>query len=383
MCLPTEYALKQKVEVSKKYTIDGKGTIYWSLRQSGSASKSSTYVCPSGKLAGMDVSCIFKAVRPVLWVDLDMILPSTAQTTTETDLGSESMCQENGQAVRLELNIGDTYTMGTYEQDNNTKNGKEAIEWIVAEVQGDEALLISKYAIEAMAFNTETKEITWEKSSIRKWLNGDFVKNTFTTEEQAMIAFKSVNNDKTQGSRSKNGGATTTDQVFLLSYAEVQKYFTTNKQRICTITPYAAANAKAAYANTDNGKANGNCWWWLRTPGDSMEDRDVIETDGSRNHYYVNRKYGAVRPAMWINLVGNGGKINSTSSSKIETSISQKDAKVGDYIIFGHYPRTAEGTDDTPIQWLVLAREGNKALLISRYALDCQPYHSSLESMTW
>lgn len=121
-----------------------------------------------------------------------------------------------------------------------------------------------------------------------------------------MIASNGVNNDKNQSSRSKNGGATTTDQVFLLSYAEVQKYFTTNKQRICTITPYAAANAKAAYANTDNGKANGNCWWWLRTPGDSMEDRDVIETDGSRNHYYVNRKYGAVRPAMWIKLTVNG-----------------------------------------------------------------------------
>lgn len=160
MCLPTEYAIKQEAVVSEKYTIDGKGTAYWSLRQSGSASKQSPYVCRDGRISNMDVSARFIAVRPVLWVDLDMILPSTAQVTTETDLGSESMCQENGQAVRLELNIGDTYTMGTYEQDNNTKNGKEAIEWIVAEVQGDEALLISKYAIEAMAFNTETKDIT-------------------------------------------------------------------------------------------------------------------------------------------------------------------------------------------------------------------------------
>ena len=296
--------------------------------------------------------------------------------------------------MRLDLFIGDIYMIGSYEQDNNAQNGTESIEWIVADVQGDEALLISKYAIEAMDFNNETKEITWEKSSIRKWLNEDFIQDTFTTEEQGIIVSKNVNNDQTQGRRAKNGGATTTDQVFLLSYAEVQKYFTTNKQRICTITPYAAGVAKTANARTDNGKAGGNCWWWLRTPGDSLEDRDVIETDGTRSNYYVNRKYGAVRPAMWINLTESGkiGKVvkggYSSSNSNIsntETAKSgaKKSAKVGEYITFGHYPQKKAGTDNTPIEWLVLAVDGRKALLISRFALDCQPYHNVYEDVTW
>lgn len=56
---------------------------------------------------------------------------------------------------------------------------------------------------------------------------------------------------------------------------------------------------------------------------------------------------------------------------------------VGKYVMYGHYPQTKEGNDNTPIEWLVLARDGNKALLISRYALDCQKYHSRDETLTW
>ncbi len=48
--------------------------------------------------------------------------------------------------------------------------------------------------------------------------------------------------------------------------------------------------------------------------------------------------------------------------------------KAGDYVTFGRYPQTAEGNDQTPIEWLVLDVQGNKALLLSRYCLDAKPY---------
>ena len=57
--------------------------------------------------------------------------------------------------------------------------------------------------------------------------------------------------------------------------------------------------------------------------------------------------------------------------------------KVGNIVTFGHYPQTSDGNDSTPIEWLVLARDGNKALLISRYALDSQKYNNSRVNMTW
>ena len=60
-------------------------------------------------------------------------------------------------------------------------------------------------------------------------------------------------------------------------------------------------------------------------------------------------------------------------------------AKVGEYITFGHYPQTSTGKDNTPIEWLVLDVDqiSNKALVISRYALDCQPYNSESTGATW
>ena len=44
--------------------------------------------------------------------------------------------------------VGDTITFGTYEQDNNTSNGKEAIEWTVLDKNGMSVLLISKQALD-------------------------------------------------------------------------------------------------------------------------------------------------------------------------------------------------------------------------------------------
>ena len=56
---------------------------------------------------------------------------------------------------------------------------------------------------------------------------------------------------------------------------------------------------------------------------------------------------------------------------------------VGSYVTFGTYPQTKAGKDVTPIEWLILDVQENKALLISRYALDCQPYNTEYKDITW
>ena len=55
----------------------------------------------------------------------------------------------------------------------------------------------------------------------------------------------------------------------------------------------------------------------------------------------------------------------------------------GKYVTFGHYPHTRDGADNTSIEWLVLTRERDKVLLISRYGLDAQPYNKEYTSITW
>lgn len=56
---------------------------------------------------------------------------------------------------------------------------------------------------------------------------------------------------------------------------------------------------------------------------------------------------------------------------------------VGAYVTFGAYPQNENGVNSTPIEWLVLDVQGNKSLLISRYALDVHAYHTDHVDVTW
>lgn len=61
-----------------------------------------------------------------------------------------------------------------------------------------------------------------------------------------------------------------------------------------------------------------------------------------------------------------------------------KNAAIGSYVIFGTYEQDnnlANGNED--IEWLVLAKENNRLLVISRYALDSKPYNTEDVSVTW
>ena len=53
-------------------------------------------------------------------------------------------------------------------------------------------------------------------------------------------------------------------------------------------------------------------------------------------------------------------------------------AEVGSYILFGSYEQDNDlSNGKEPIEWLVLAKEDNKAYIVSRYGLDCQLYDPS------
>ena len=62
---------------------------------------------------------------------------------------------------------------------------------------------------------------------------------------------------------------------------------------------------------------------------------------------------------------------------------SQKSLEEISPFTFGRYPQTSTGKDMTPIEWIVLDRQGDKALLISKYGLDCMPYNNVREDITW
>lgn len=155
--------------------------------------------------------------------------------------------------------------------------------WRVLEIQDGRALIITEDIIEHKAYHSPGGEITWEHSTIRQYLNGDFY-NSFSTADQSRIKETNViNNDNPNYGTA--GGNNTTDNIFLLSIDEAQTYFADNSARIAVNT---------------NGEAS---WWWLRSPGGNSYFAAYVGTDGGivGNGSLVG--YGSgVRPALWLNL---------------------------------------------------------------------------------
>ena len=61
-----------------------------------------------------------------------------------------------------------------------------------------------------------------------------------------------------------------------------------------------------------------------------------------------------------------------------------KQAEAGDTVLFGSYEQDNDKNNgQETIEWLVLAREDDRILVISRYALDCQQYNTENIHVTW
>ena len=191
------------------------------------------------------------------------------------------------------------------------------IEWIVLDIDWKERklLIISKYGLDAQAYNTEYAFVTWETCTLRKWLNNDFYNKAFSKIEQSAILSTEVDNSTSQncGVNSPFGSNNTQDKIFLLSCAEASKYFCTeywkNKGAMdntkSRVQPTEYAIAQHAYVNskhkTSDGAASG--WWWLRSPGHGRGLASDVETDGSLyDRYNVNCDSAVVRPALWVDL---------------------------------------------------------------------------------
>ena len=199
-------------------------------------------------------------------------------------------------AANDSVSVGDYITFGHYEQDNDSNNGEEPIEWIVISVEEQSALLISKYALDCQMYNNYAA-ITWEKCSLRTWLNDYFLKKAFNKEEQEKILLTTAKGDLNPNYDTLPGNDTK-DYVFLLSVVEAKELFTSDFDRRCYPTQYV--KAKKAYTEPKEG----TCWWWTRTPGQHTYDAAFVSIDGT--FYggccgsYVNCTDITVRPAIWI-----------------------------------------------------------------------------------
>ncbi|MCR5846749.1 MAG: S-layer homology domain-containing protein [Lachnospiraceae bacterium] len=79
-----------------------------------------------------------------------------------------------------------------------------------------------------------------------------------------------------------------------------------------------------------------------------------------------------------------GNATRAECAAMIKMLIQKNNPQVGDIITFGKYEQDdneANGKED--IDWIVLSVENDRMLLISQYALDNVPYHTSYSDITW
>lgn len=168
---------------------------------------------------------------------------------------------------------GDTVKMGTY--------AGEPIEWIVLAKENGKLLLISKECLFKHEYS-ETENSggnSWYGSTLRTYLNGSFLRTTFTDKEESII-LTTTHKDTKQPDYGKITNWETKDKLFLLSFDEAKKYFSSNNERSA-------------------GKT-----YWLRSVGWQYFCASQVEPDGAIDDQGANiiDDFYYVRPAMWVTV---------------------------------------------------------------------------------
>ena len=158
-------------------------------------------------------------------------------------------------------------------------------------------MLISRYCLDAIPYNDTLEPINWEHTSLRRWLNEDFLETAFTRAEQRIIMAVENENPKHDIAKTSSGRSTI-DRVFILNMEEAEALFDSNSDRISGPTAYAAA--RGAYVNNNNLMG----WWWLRTTSFKTDHVTYVASGGGVSYEgrEVTRDDAGVRPVIWVNV---------------------------------------------------------------------------------
>jgi len=178
---------------------------------------------------------------------------------------SEEQKVEMEKLIIKNSKVGDTVKLGD-------------CDWIILDIQNNQVLLMKKAALPGgMAYNNDFEDVTWEKSTLRQWLNSEFLNETFSEIERNNIILTNVVNGD-NAVYSTDGGNDTQDDTFLLSIEEVEKYN--------SLFPTFKSNS------------------WLRSPGYSQRSAAFVSENGAvmGYGYATTSEEITVRPALWFRI---------------------------------------------------------------------------------
>lgn len=214
----------------------------------------------------------------------------------------------------------DCIYFGNYYQSNSST--KEPIKWRVLSVEENEAFVMADMALDCQPYNETDEDVTWETCTLRQWLNNTFLNTAFDAEEQSAIKTTTVVNENNIYNNNP-GGNPTMDKIFLLSQNEMKNpqygfnsnYYKKSETRQCKPSEYAVENNCFIRSIDDYV---GNCFWWLRSPGDRSDFATYVtfSNEGSAG-YYVSMDGIGVRPALNINLSSSSWKYAGTVSANV------------------------------------------------------------------
>lgn len=196
--------------------------------------------------------------------------------------------------INWDLNNDVIINGSKYHKTENNYFKYEPIKWRVLHYENSEAFLLTDAILDSQPYHSENEEIDWEKSSIRAWLNNEFINKAFSNEEnKAINTVELINKDNSK--YGTQGGKNTSDKLFLLSLSEVDE---TEESK-----EYGFWDKKTRKCKNDNFSEE-TYFWWLRSPGNSSHDAAGVYYYGwvFGYGYDVQEPAGGIRPALYLNL---------------------------------------------------------------------------------
>lgn len=291
--------------------------------------------------------------------------------------GSEDIELQN---PRVEMNTCDTVYFGSYWQEDTNGDGvadqndeKTPIRWRVLSKDGNDAYVLADQVLDCKPYHETDESVTWETSTLRKWLNEEFYNIAFTAEEQEVVLEQTLVNEDNE-KYGTEGGEDTVDKVYLPSLADMwqENYgFSADgsfadQARIGEVSVYA--EEQGVYTTGKEGRA-----WWLRSPGIStlVGNAAIVDADGlvSALGGSVSKSSCGVRPALHLNL--NSPFVQQGDSMEVSLKCATWDlAGLGTY-------------EGKTLTWRVLQISGNDVFLLSDQILIDREYHGYYGEITW
>ena len=184
-----------------------------------------------------------------------------------------------------------------YHKRNGSYFQYKPIKWRVLKKQEGEVFLMADTVLTKKPYNEKRKSVTWEKSTLRTWLNKNFMNLAFSEEEQAAINQTEMRN-KDNIRLGTKGGNKTFDRIFLLSQSQV--YGTTTAEEYGFVKDSTCKDEARKGKNITGEKIS----WWLRSPGKAGDYAACVSYDGWIHHdgCNVSCQNDGVRPVLHLNL---------------------------------------------------------------------------------